>query len=108
MRVKDKIQHHINDMFGILKATGKIEGKKKKKQHVIDIFQETQVGGFNMYEQMSKNDAIKYRLRRSILERQLSKINIILQMGNLQGTFYTRTCLKKIELVKQIFVLDIE
>lgn len=29
-------------------------------------------------------------------------------MGNLHGTFYLRTRLKKIDLVKQIFVLDIE
>ena len=51
---------------------------------------------------------MKYRLRRLLLEYQLNKIKIILQMRNLKGMFYLRTCLKKIDLIKQMFVLDIE
>jgi hypothetical protein len=31
VRVKKKFEHQISDMFGILKATGKIAVKKKKK-----------------------------------------------------------------------------
>lgn len=107
--VKDHLDQQIKRMFGIaLPGQNTTVVNQRKKQMCIDIFQDTQVGGYNMYEQQSQQDALKYRVRRSLIERQLNKIKLILQMGNLQGTFYLRTRLKKIELVKHLFVLDIE
>ena len=107
-RMKGKVRNRFENLYGILQATGQVASKKRRKQSIFEIFHDTQVHGFNMYEQMSEAEAAKYRYQKQILERHLSKLNIILQMGTLQGTFYTRLCLKKIELVKQLFVLEIE
>ena len=61
-----------------------------------------------MFEQQSTADTLKYRLKKSILIRQLGKMTLMLKMGSLKGTFYLRAHLMKLDLVKKIFVLEIE
>ena len=50
----------------------------REKQSVYEIFNDTQVGGFNIYEQISNSEAVKYRFERQYIDRHLNKLIIIL------------------------------
>lgn len=79
-----------------------------EKSKCSDLFDQTKVDGLNMYEPRSNRVKIKFKFRKKQMDEQLLIIKFILAIGGLNDVFYIKALLRKYELVKQSFVLDIE
>lgn len=61
-----------------------------------------------MYEQRSVRSTISYKLRKQMLERLIMKLALSLSLKLFTDYFYIKALLTKIELAKQLFVLEVE
>ena len=61
-----------------------------------------------MYEQRSVKSTISYKLRKQALERLIMKLQLSMSMHLFTDYFFIKAFLTKMELVKQLFVLEVE
>ena len=61
-----------------------------------------------MYEKQSYTKILQYKYRREYLNNQCQKINLILSLNALNGLLYLKLLLKKFQMAKKLFVMDIE
>lgn len=72
------------------------------------MFTNVEVDGIQMYEQRSVRSTISYKLRKQMLERLIMKLALSLSLKLFTDYFYIKALLTKIELAKQLFVLEVE
>jgi len=78
------------------------------KSKCRDIFLHTKVEGLSMYDVRSARVMLKFKFDTKVIERKYTKVKFILGIAGLCDQFYIIAALKKISLLKQMFVLDVE
>lgn len=61
-----------------------------------------------MYDQRSTKAKFHYKVIRKIIEKQLTKVKFMIAVGGLIDIFYIKCMLRKISLMKKMFVLELE
>ena len=61
-----------------------------------------------MYDNRSTKAKFHYKVIRKIIEKQLIKVRFMLAVGGLIDIFYIKCMLRKISLMKKMFVLELE
>lgn len=61
-----------------------------------------------MYDNRSTKAKFHYKVIRKIIEKQLIKVRFMLAVGGLIDIFYIKCQLRKISLMKKMFVLELE
>jgi hypothetical protein len=74
----------------------------------MDIFANVKVDGMQMYDQRSTKAKFHYKVIRKIIEKQLTKVKFMIAVGGLIDIFYIKCMLRKISLMKKMFVLELE
>lgn len=86
---------------------------KGKKHEVFDLLhrsewnykyllKEDQEGGYN------QNGEFSYKHSKTSMQITLSKINLLLFMGALTGMIYVQLHIVKVDMIKEMFLLEIE
>lgn len=78
------------------------------KSKCADLFDQTKVDGINMYYPRSKGVKLRFKFRKKVLDMQLIKLKFILAIGGLTDIFYIIATLRKYEIIKAMFVLELE
>ena len=85
-----------------------IKNKKIKmianKDKCLDIFHEKRIGNS---KSASKKKFIRIKFQRAFKEALLKKINLIIGMKCISGVTFLKAMLKKIDLAKDLFILNI-
>ena len=82
--------------------------KRNCKTKCIDLFQNVKVNDEYIYEQQPIRKMVKFKYKRKNIEKKAVKINQILQMKILVKELYLEMLIKRIELNKELFVMDVE
>ena len=78
------------------------------KTKCCDIFNDVVVDDLNMYEQRSDRVKLQMKFKRMTYSHELTKVKFMLGVGGLMDIFYLKSVIKKIQLKKQLFVLELE
>lgn len=78
------------------------------KTKCCDVFNDVIVDDLQMYEQRSGRVKLQMKFKRMQMTTQLTKIKFMLGVGGLTDIFYLKAVLRKIELQKKMFVLELE
>ena len=97
---KDHTQHNVNKLS---KAFGLFEYSR-----CHDIFQNVRINGKPMYQPRDVATQLRQKYNRRVLNEEILKIKFILGVGGLNDILFIKAVLKKIDLMKRSFVLDLE
>lgn len=61
-----------------------------------------------MYKPRQNQVKLRFKFRKKVLDEQLMRLKFILSIGGLSDIFYIIATLKKYEIVKELFVLELE
>lgn len=61
-----------------------------------------------MYEKLSEQKYLRLKLEKHLLNYQYSKLNLIYKFKLFQGEYLLKLILKKIQVAKQLFIIEIE
>lgn len=78
------------------------------KSKCVDVFNDVIVEDLQMYEQRSSRVKLQMKFKRMQWGAQLRKVKFMLGVGGLTDDFYLMAVIKKIELQKAMFVLELE
>jgi hypothetical protein len=78
------------------------------KTKCCDVFNDVIVDDIQMYEQRSGRVKLQMKFKRMQMTSQLTKVKFMLGVGGLTDLFYLKAVLRKIELQKKMFVLELE
>lgn len=73
-----------------------------------NVFEYTTVDGMSMYEKRSAVFKLKNKFDRQVIDAQLSNVKFMLNCGELVDIFFIQSSLKRISLIRQKFVLELE
>lgn len=78
------------------------------KTKCCDVFNDVIVDDIQMYEQRSGRVKLQMKFKRMQMTSQLTKVKFMLGVGGLTDLFYLKAVLRKIQLQKAMFVLELE
>ena len=78
------------------------------KTTCFDIFYNAQIDGKRMTEKLSNHKKLNFKLERKHLKKQLSTLNMLQSIKTFSGVFLIMAILKRIEISKKLFLIDIE
>ena len=79
------------------------------KDNADDIFQYTNFGEQDqIFETKNFKKVIEFKKNRHSLNSEFDKIKLILNLKAVEKELYVKLLLKKIEIAKEIFILEIE
>lgn len=78
------------------------------KSKCCDVFNDVIVEDLQMYEQRSSRVKLQMKFKRMQWSAQLRKVKFMIGVGGLTDDFYLMAVIKKIELQKAMFVLELE
>lgn len=73
-----------------------------------DLFQNVKINGKPMYLNRDVGTKLRFKFNKRVLHEELLKIKFILGVGGLNDLFFIIAILKKYDIVKKKFVLDLE
>ena len=78
------------------------------KTKCFDIFYNAEVDGKKMYEKQSLEKKLKFKFNRNNLQIQLNTLKLLQSIRTFNGIFLIMAILKRIEVSKKVFMIDIE
>lgn len=78
------------------------------KSKCVDVFNDVVVDDLQMYEQRSNRVKLQMKFKRMQWSASLRKVKFMLGVGGLVDDFFLMAVIKKIELQKAMFVLELE
>ena len=79
-----------------------------KKNECIDIFMDIKKNDHDHIEQKDYTLWLKNKIIYKSKKIQFDRLNLYLKLGVLKGIVFLKTILKRIELAKELLMLDIE
>ena len=79
-----------------------------QKDQCLDIFKDAQDGADHPTKSMNHKQFMKYKFERKSRELVLNKLKIMINLKLVGGIIYVNSLLKKIELSKELLILEIQ
>lgn len=96
-----KIHSSNNDV--IMQKLRKISNRNT----CFDIFQKTEVNGVRIYCEKPIQNVIDFKMKREYMSSLYGKMKLVSRFHSLKGITYIELLLKRIEVIKELFLLNI-
>lgn len=100
---EDNQEHAKHNMKKFGQAFGLFDNSK-----CSDIFQNVKINGKPMYLVRNVGAQLRFKFNDRVINEELVKLRFLLGVGGLNDLFFIKTILKKKEMIKKKFVLDLE
>lgn len=81
--------------------------KLTNRNTCFDIFQKTEVNGVRIYCEKPIQNVIDFKMKREYMTSLYEKMKLVSRFQSLKGVTYLELILKRIELIKELFLLNI-
>ena len=109
LSIKQKISMTQSQKKKAKESKGDLAGNALfDKSKCCDVFNDVIVDDLNMYEQRSDRVKLQMKFKRMQMTAMLTKTKFMLGVGGLSDIFFIQTTLRKIQLQKKLFVLELE
>jgi hypothetical protein len=82
--------------------------KMTNKNSCIDMFKDVVVNDVPLFDDKTFKNFLQYKMNNNFLLDQYEKLNLILNFRAVRGLTFLKLLLKRIEMAKEVFVLNIE
>ena len=107
--IKDGVAKNFKINFDRNKTKEKEIVKILEKEQCLDIFKDAVVDKkTELFKDSNHQQFIKYKFKRKGREIQYNKIKLFMNMKLIGGIVYCKALLKRIQIAKELFVLEIE